>query len=241
MRKVIVWTPINTSGHFPKLENDPKWMDRRCEIMNKYVIPSMRGQTDQAFEWWIEVREDTLDYIKPRLNLDGMDNVRVLPRPIVTDHKKGKNAAWEREDKHIRGLIDSDYFFEVRLNSDDMYHKDFIKTLQTMTIKDTTQVILPRAGFYWHLKGNKLYKTKHVSPPFYCLIYDLAQWLEGYRHRLPGGHRAACKLVNQDMPGRQWVWIIHEVNNKIVRKGKHAYDNHRGTPARLARLREFGQ
>jgi hypothetical protein len=132
-------------------------------------------------------------------------------------------------------------FIEVRLNSDDLYHRDFIKTLQTMLIKDTTQVILPRNGFYWHLKGNRLFKTTHVSPPFYAMIYDTAEWLAGYRHRLPGGHRAAKNLLNQDMPGRQWVWIVHDINNKIVRKGKNAYSGYKGVSASLKRLTEFGQ
>ena len=240
MKKIIVWTPINTSGHFPQLENDPKWMARRCEIMNQYVIPSMRAQTCQDFEWWIEVRKDTVNYIEKRLNLTGVPAI-ILPRPIVKDHENGKNTAWEREPDHVRERVSEASFIEVRLNSDDLYHQDFIKTLQTMMIKDTTQVILPRAGFYWHLKGNRLYKTTHSSPPFYALIYDTAEWLAGYRHRLPGGHRAAKNLVNQDMPGRQWVWIIHEVNNKIVRKGKRAYDHHTGTPASLGRLKEYGQ
>jgi hypothetical protein len=240
MRKIIVWTPVNTSGHFPRLENDPQWMDRRCEIMNKYVIPSMRAQTCREFEWWIEVREDTFPFITSRLRLDGVPAV-ILPRPIVTDHKEGRNAAWERYPAHVRERVSEPAFMEVRLNSDDLYHHDFIATLQTMEIAPETAAILPRAGYYWHLKEKALYKTSHTSPPFYTLIYDTAAWLDGYRHPLPGGHRAARKLCNQDMPGRQWVWIVHDVNNKIIRKGKGAYNGYRGRPAGLDRLAEFGQ
>ena len=240
MRKIIVWTPINTSGHFPHLENDPAWMERRCEIMNKYTIPSMRAQTCQDFEWWIEVRVDTVEFFEKRLDLKGTP-AGIAPRPIVTDHKLGANAAWERDPAHVRDRIKDQTFFEVRLNSDDLYHEKFIETLQSMEIKPDTAVILPRAGYYWHLKDGQLFKTSHKSPPFYCLIYDTKKWLGGIRHRLPGGHRAARKLHNQDMPGRQWVWIIHDVNNKIIRKGKDAYKDYRGGPANLKRLGEFGQ
>jgi hypothetical protein len=240
MRKIIVWTPINTSGHFPKMENDKAWMDRRCEIMNQYVIPSMRAQSCKDFEWWIEVRKDTVNYIEKRLNLTGVPAV-ILPRPIVKDHGNGKNTAWERDPEHVRERVSEDSFIEVRLNSDDLYHKDFIKYLQGMEIRPDTAVILPRAGFYWHLAEKRLYKTTHVSPPFYALVYDTKAWLDGFRHPLPGGHRAAHNLKNQDVPGRQWVWIIHEINNKIIRKGAGAYKDHRGTPAKLSRLRDFGQ
>jgi len=241
MRKVIVWTPINTSGHFPQLESDPKWMARRVEIMNRYTIPSMRAQTCKDFEWWIEVRTDTVRYFKEQLDLVGVPAV-VLPRPIVTDHKAGKNTAWEREPEHVKDRVSEPIFYEVRLNSDDLYHKGFIEALQAMDIKPDTKVVLPRAGYYWHLAERKLYKTKHPSPPFYTLIYDTAAWLQGYRHRLPGGHRAARKLPNQDMPGRQWVWIVHDCNNKIVRKGKRAYEHYKeGKAYGLDRLKEYGQ
>ena len=240
MKKIIVWTPINTSGHFPKLEDDKKWMDRRCEIMNKYVIPSMRAQTCQDYEWWIEVRKDTIGYIEKRLNLTGLPAV-LLPRPKVTDHANGKNVAWERLPEDVEARIETPSFIEVRLNSDDMYHKNFIQYFQGMEIRPDTACILPRAGFYWHVAEGKLYKTTHVSPPFYALVYDTKAWLDGFRHPLPGGHRAAHKLKNQDVPGRQWVWIVHDINNKIIRKGAGAYKDHRGRPTGLGHLKEFGQ
>jgi hypothetical protein len=242
MRKIIVWTPINTSGHFPKLENDPKWLARRCEIMNQYVIPSMRAQTCNDFEWWIEVREDTVEFVIRRLNIAGLPAV-ILPRPIVTDHANGKNVAWDRLPEHVRARVSDPEFIEVRLNSDDMYHQGFIGYLQSMDIKPDTQCILPRQGYYWYLKENQLCKTTHMSPPFYALIYNTEAWLKGYRHRMKGGHRAARKLRNQDMPGRQWVWIVHEVNNKIVRKGvNNAYKPpNTFRQASLDRLKGFGQ
>jgi hypothetical protein len=241
MRKIVVWTPINTSGHFPKLEADPKWMNRRAEIMNRYTIPSMRAQTSKDFDWWIEVREDTADHFAHMLDLEGVP-ARILRRPAVTDHKAGKNAAWERLEKHVEEWIKEPEFWEVRLNSDDLYRRTFIETLQKMEVRPGTQCILPRVGYYWFLKEGRLYKTKHVSPPFYTLIYETARWLAGQRHPLPGGHRAARKLRNMDLVGRQWVWTVHEVNNKIVRKGAGAYDGHKlGKATDLSRLKEFGQ
>lgn len=240
MRKIIVWTPINTSGHFPKLENDKAWMARRCEIMNQYVIPSMRAQSCQDFEWWIEVRKDTVSYFKEHLDLAGVPAV-ILPRPKVTDHENGKNVAWERDPEHVRERVSEASFIEVRLNSDDLYHRDFIKYLQGMEVKPDTACILPRAGYYWHLAEKRLYKTTHHSPPFYALVYDTKAWLDGFRHPMKGGHMSARRLKNQDVPGRQWIWIIHDVNNKIIRKGKNAYQNHRGRPTGLGHLKGFGQ
>lgn len=241
MRKIVVWTPINTSGHFPRLEANPKWMNRRCELMNLYTIPSMRAQTCKDFDWWIEVREDTRDFFQSQLNLDGVP-ARILSRPAVTDHANGKNIAWERLEKHVEEWIKDKEFLEVRLNSDDLYRRTFIETLQKMEIKPETQCILPRAGYYWFIRHGKLYKTRHLSPPFYALVYETARWLAGHRHPLPGGHRAARKLRNQDMIGRQWVWLVHDVNNKIIRKGADAYNKFKcGKSTNLIRLMEFGQ
>jgi hypothetical protein len=240
MKKIIVWTPINTSGHFPHLENDPGWMNRRAEIMNHFTIQSMRAQTCKDFDWWIEVREDTRDYWEDALNLDGVP-ARILSRAPVTDHKKGKNAAWERDPRHVEEWVKAPEFLEVRLNSDDLYRRTFIEALQKKEINPETQAILPRRGYYWFLQRRKLYKTVHKSPPFYALIYETERWLYGHRHPLPGGHMAARKLRNQDMNGHQWVWIVHDVNNKIVRKGPGAYNGRIGKrPTSLVRLKEFG-
>jgi hypothetical protein len=240
MRKIVVWTPLNTSGHFPKLEADPEWMTRRIELMNLYTIPSMRAQTCQDFDWWIEVREDTRDWVAPQLKLAGVP-ARILSRPIVTDHANGKNVAWDRLEKHVEEWIKAPEFWEVRLNSDDLYRRTFIETLQRMEVHPETKCILPTGGYYWFLRERKLYKTKHTSPPFYGLIYETARWLAGHRHPLLGGHRAAQKLRHQDMIGRQWVWLVHDVNNKIKRKGAGAYDRCKGNPTDLSRLKEFGQ
>lgn len=240
--KIIVWTPLNTSGHFFKLETDPKWMSRRVDIMNRYTIPSMRAQTCKDFDWWIEVREDTADYFSQLLDLSDVP-ARIMRRKPEPDHKLGLNTAWEREPKHVEEWIKSRRFIEVRLNSDDLYRRTFIESLQKIDIEDTDlQCILPRRGYYWFIREKKLYQTKHPSPPFYGLIYETERWLAGHRHPMPHGHRAARKLRNRDMEGRQWVWLVHDVNNKIVRKGQGAYSKFKtGRPIDLSRLQEFGQ
>ena len=216
--KVVIWSPLNTSGYNTDLEKDKKWLDRRCEILNQYVIPSLDMQTDKDFYWFLEVREDTADMIIPQLDFMNVP-VIVCKRPVVHNWKSGKGVAWERQEADIKKHIKDKTFYDVRLNSDDLYRKDFVKRLKSIGTKPDTQAIIPKYGYLWYLSHDVVVERDHGSPPFHAFIYNTKEYLKGFRYRTRNGHVGVKNLRHITMKDRMWCWIVHDVNQKIIRKG----------------------
>ncbi len=215
---IIIWSPLNTSGYNIDLEKDKKWIDRRCEILNQFVIPSLEYQTDQDFMWFLEIREDTYDMIIPQLNLNKVP-VKIITRPIVYNWKTGAGDAWERQNEDIKKFVNKKTFYDIRLNSDDMYRKDFVEKIKKVKVKKDTQAIIPIKGYQWYLNKNIVVEKDLDSPPFYAFIYNTKDYLNGVRYKTRKGHVGVKRLRNVKMDERLWCWIVHDVNQKIIRKG----------------------
>ena len=217
---VIIWTPLNTSGWNHELESNTDWLDKRISILNKYTIPSLSNQSDKDFLYFIEVREDTIDYIKPRLNI-GEINVKFISREKCNNWGTPEHTTWSRSIESIKQYVNTDIFFDVRLNSDDAYHYKFISTLKSIKLKKDTEVIIPRVGYYWYMKDNVVVKRKHKSPPFYALIYNTKKYLNGFKYFLPGGHLSVSTLKHISINNPMWCWLVHDSNQKVIRKGSY--------------------
>ncbi|MCF7910862.1 hypothetical protein K9L16_04275 [Candidatus Pacearchaeota archaeon] len=233
--KVLVWTPLNTSGFDHNLEIDKDWINTRINLMNKYVIPSMNNQTDKNFLWFIEIREDTIDLIAPKLKLNN-NNFKIISRPINKDETC---KAFIRQKKDIDKYIGTRKFYDVRLNSDDMYINTFIETLKSVKIDKKTQAIIPRKGFMWYILDNIVVKRVQESPPFSTLIYNTEDFLDGFYYYMPTGHCEVKLLSHKIIKDPMWCVIVHDKNNKIYRLGK--YTSHKKfIQASLETLKDFG-
>ena len=219
----VIWTPLNSSGWNEELETNVGWIDKRIELMNNLVIPSVSKQTDKNFVWFIEVREDTVDYISSRLKLQNSNGV-IIKRPPGLGPKK----AWVRQPEDIEKYVKTKNYYEIRLNSDDLLHNNYLNEIKNININNT-EVIIPNKGYYWYKQENIVVELDHRSPPFYALIYNKKKFLDGFRYVLKGGHMGAIKLKHKIVDKRIWCWIIHDTNNKIIRKGVDnayaSYDN----------------
>jgi hypothetical protein len=217
-KKIIVWTALNTSGFNIEREKDINWLNKRIFLMNQYVIPCMENQTDQKFLWFIEIREDTFDFVKEHLKIKN-NNFKLIKRPINIDETC---MAFIRQKENIKKYVDTEYFYDVRLNSDDLYKNNFIEILNNLKISKDIQAILPQYGYMWYLQNNKLCLRKQKSPPFTTLIYNTKEFLEGFFYYMPRGHEEIirnlkCYLLENPL----WCIIIHDTNNKIYRLGKY--------------------
>ena len=213
--KTIIWTKLNTTSFKYELETDYRWLNERIKIMNEITIPSIRAQTDKNFLWVIEVREETFDHVKERLEVFEQMYLMKTKTKKLDD---GSRATQKEE--IVREYVDDDILYMVRLNSDDMYRKTFIEDLHSLDTAGAEAVIIPK-GYFWYMKEKVVVKLEKPSPPFYVLVYDKQKYLEGFRYSIPGGHRKVKNLKHIKMPGRQWVWVIHDINNKILRIGKY--------------------
>ena len=225
--QVIIWTPLNTSGWNLELEENHAWLQRRAELLNNYVIPSLRMQIDKDYLWFLEIREDT-EFFVDWLDLSGVP-VRVIYRPKLTREENNKGVAWSRRIEDIKKYVTSDYFYDVRLNSDDLYHCKYVSLLKKTNISQDTQAVYSKQGYFWWVqKGdgtdsplNIVTEFKQQAPALYSLVYNTQKYLDGFVYVMPGGHDYLLKMKSIYMPGRQWMRIVHDTNQKIIRVGQY--------------------
>lgn len=200
---IIIQTPLNTMGFSQERENDKKWLKNRIDIMMHFTIPSLINQSDQGFLHLIKCR-GPVDYIKECADTYGElpDNIQL----VTTDHYK----------KILLGITDK-RFYNVRLNSDDLYHRDFVKSLRECPVKENTQAVIAQNGYYYRMEEGFIEKKTFRSPPFYAIIYNTKEYKEGLRHRPKGGHCGVINLKHVLLPGRQWLYIVHPQCNKLLR------------------------
>lgn len=207
---IVIRTPLNVIGFNKQLELDPKWVDSRLAIMKKYLFPAMSAQTDNNYYWFVETREETRDQVKKSLR----DCPEGEALPIVVTTPKEKEAA-------VMIIVTSGKFLEVRLNSDDCYHKDFVKRLRKVKLDTDTQAVIANNGYMWYMKEGVIVEREFASPPFYAFVYNKSKFTKGFRYRPENGHCGVFKMPHKVMTERNWLWLVHGRNYKQIRGAEY--------------------
>lgn len=115
----------------------------------------------------------------------------------------------------------------VRLDCDDMYHKNFIQKLHDYTPKKSAKALINQNGYIYDSIKKGIIKTYRKSPPFYTLIYKVDDYINGKRYNMPGGHTYAIKLSHEILAGRNYVIVIHSKNTSKNTSGSYRKSNHK--------------
>lgn len=196
-KAIIVWSKLK-SDKFKTDKEIKKWLEHRMDVFMKYTVDSFKRQTCQDFYYLINYDEGIGKF------LDGeLKKYPKLPDNIIlTPHY------YQEMEKIIK---DYKYLYLVRIDSDDMYHKDFIQKLKDFKPKKDTKVLIAQQGYVYNVNTNDLGIWFYKSPPFYTLIYETDKFLKGYRYEIHG-HRSAIDLQHELIPGNNYVVIIHGEN-----------------------------
>jgi len=224
---VIIKIPLNTLGFNRETELDHKWLDLRIDIMAKYVFPSLIAQTDSNFHLFIATRKETQNYVSEKC----LPYAVTLNSTIIST-PEGIGA-------DVRSVITGSKFLEVRLNSDDCYHTDFIKRLKAVQVKNTTEAIIAPNGYMWYQDVDVIVKREFPSPPFYGFIYDTQKFIDGFKYRPKRGHSGVKDMEHVLMPDRNWLWVVWGGNHKIVRGAEYP-DYRKFQKVSKSVLKEFG-
>ncbi|MDO5294903.1 MAG: glycosyltransferase [bacterium] len=180
---------------------DRSWIEYRINIFMQYTAQSLKNQCNQEFMAIILYRNSTEDIVK---NL--LQKYETLPDNIIFLNEN-------KEDEFITEYLkDSEYLYEVRLDSDDCYIDTFVQDLYNVSANEETQCILTRWGYIWDHHSKRLGRVYYASPPFYTLIYDVKQYQKGFRYTLKGGHVGACRLECEVLEGEQYLFVLHDSN-----------------------------
>lgn len=206
-RKIIIQISLNTrskggesTSRFDK-ELNKTWIENRLRIFRQYTLQSLKAQTNQDFLVLINCHDETLNIINEFLN--GFEK---LPENIKI---VGTTKFKEEVKNAITGFK---YLYLVRLDSDDMYHKDFVNLISNYNNLIGTEALMNKNGYVYNHNTKELAKWEFFSPPFYTLIYDVDNYLKGQRYYLERGHCGIRLLKYEILPGENYMIIVHKDN-----------------------------
>ena len=113
---VIINIPFNNLG-YNENRLTKEWITSRMDIFFEFTLKSLQCQTNQNFKAFINCDEKSMDIIKETL-----EEREPLPSNVqFIDAKQSTRLICET-------VKDYEYLYLVRIDSDNLYHKDFTNT-----------------------------------------------------------------------------------------------------------------
>lgn len=178
------------------------WIDYRLNIFWKYTLQSFKAQTNQDFQVYLNY-----DIKSEAIIQDALKKREELPKNIFFRDTKSNKRAIENQ------IANSDLFYWIRLDSDNLFHKEYIQKLHDYAPKAETEAIVSQYGYLFGVQSDRLSYYYHFSPPFYALIYKSKEFIMGKRYELLGGHGSVAKdLKCEFLQGNNYLVCIHGQN-----------------------------
>jgi hypothetical protein len=184
--------------------NNPDWLPRRYELLERYTLPSVESQTCKDFEWLLIANPNFPWIDHKRLE----SYTKVLWVDMEWDEAMGFEEA-------IRPYTeDEEWMLTSRLDSDDAVYDGFIE--------DTQAAFRPEVCWYTHptgyvVKGDEAYFRRYPSSPFVSYSEPAA----GARSVYHASHIYAGRGSRLVEVGSEpaWVQVDHggNVKNSVAR------------------------
>jgi len=197
---------------------DDEWLDERLNIMQRFLVPSLKLQHDQNFTWLVLVHPDTPDKI--------LDKIRVVPQSRIIK----TNADISNRESISRLCVDylvmnynSKRLITARIDSDDAIHPKYGSILKKFgsICKDTKNGIFadfPNGSFF-NLRTNKGYIRQSSSKSCgISRIEDLnldAKTIFCVQH-IHVSRQKNCLSIDSEEP--MWVQTMHDSHINRPRK-----------------------
>jgi len=187
--KHYILTRFNAGLYSPqtRLDISPEhWMEHRLRLFTTITLPSIAGQSCQDFTWLVLMDPQTPERYIQTLESSGYANMKLL---YPTDGQ----SPWQQ------GFAPGRYdLITTRIDNDDAFHRDAVKTLQTA----------------WHAQHAEREKPWVMVFPF-GLIMDLGErsawFMEYWVNNCP------TLVENSDSPGTIWQWYHYQIPRNVKR------------------------
>jgi hypothetical protein len=192
---------------------DPRWLEHRFELFDRFCFPSVRGQSSQRFRWLVLFDAATPEPFRSRI-----DAYRSCPGfiPVFLDGYSERAVG-----EHIALLRTPgrEYLITSRLDNDDALHRHYVRDVQARFRWQRFEVLCFARGYVWH--RNRLYLTHQPSGPFANLIERIGDGPPGaVRTVFWKPHPELASLAGfhslDTMP--LWLQVVHEnnVSNRVT-------------------------
>lgn len=192
--------------------NNEAWLKERYDLFERFCYPSMTLQTEQNFKWIVYFDKETPEFFKNKNALLAERFSNFVPKYVIDF-----NAFETNLEQDIQEYIEEKvtYVITTRLDNDDCFHKDAIKTIQRCFVKQDFAIIDLQNGLTLQIvNGLKLALRRDViSGPFISLIEKIdknKRIFTVYDREHTNWQEDAKFIVVTD--GFYWMQIIHSRN-----------------------------
>jgi hypothetical protein len=189
-----------TDDRESQLRAEPDWLDNRLELFKTFCLPSVVAQSDQNFRWYLYFDEGTpaaylakvQELVSPYANME-LKICRLFTREMLEDDIR---AGLRPETKWV---------LTTRLDNDDAWHRDFVKTLHRQTTFDRREFLNFPVGLIYY--NRNIYLYRHLSNAFISLIEPT----EGMLTVWCGAHAFLGKIapIRQLRPFPAFLQVVH--------------------------------
>lgn len=185
-----------------------EWINYRMGLTMDYTARSFIGQSDQNFHAFIYYMDGTEDQIrKARLLYPALPaNIRFVPIS-------------ERDDCVGEAIQGSERAYIARIDSDNMFSRDYVERLRAYEPKSTTEVIITQHGYLYDCTTHRMATVTYRSPSFFAFLYNTLDYLRGKRYTVRT-HNDAIHYKYELLGGRNYVVVIHQSNELLRFKVK---------------------
>jgi hypothetical protein len=178
------------------------WLRERIALFERYCIPSVQAQTNQAFHWIIYFDPESPDWLKRRIE-DHVEDKLYTPifRTSVTQSELLGD---------IRGLsiIESSRLITTNLDNDDALATDFVERIQKSTPGRGKKAVYLARGLI--KSGPRLYLIVDRTNAFCSVACDWASpatcWSDWHT-------RLAKSMTSVELYGEPaWLQVVHGLN-----------------------------
>ncbi|MGL6173104.1 MAG: hypothetical protein ACRC1P_00635 [Cellulosilyticaceae bacterium] len=215
-KKIVVCSRFNYSDFdlSKRFGIDPlseDWIRNRLKIFMNYTRKSLENQTNQNFIACLSTYEESMPFINELLK-----QYPPLPENIIfTPHKE----------VFINNYIkDGDLFYLVRIDSDDMYHENYIQKMYDYEAKPNTSCLVCKQGYVYNEQEDVLAYYANTSPSIYTQIFSVSDYLSVYQHYLELSHTIAHRFPYEPLMDRNFIIVVHGHNT--WQSFLQSYDKH---------------
>ena len=220
MEKVIIINSIFNKLKKKHEKNNPnpqivltkKWIEERMNVFMNSTSTSLQKQTNQNFIAIIQYEDST-----EKMIFEALQKYPNLPENIM--FIRSSKAAHLISQK----IRDFQKLYLVRIDSDDMYHSNFVNILHKYNPMPKTKALINQHGFIYDSIHHRLAPFHRESPPFYTFIYNTEDYLNGTRYKI-STHREAIQLPHEVLKGNNFMVNIHSINSSTT------FDKRTGKP-----------
>lgn len=220
--KHLLHVPFSGLGNYGGWRGE-NWLRNRIKIFKQFVIPSLQAQTNKDFILWVAWRREEknnpqVKELKKYLDDIGMPNVFTYSGICFYDDKYEDSVARERLINALQGAMGDvintigkcEYVIMQIQPSDDVYHRNAIKVIQTAFKEGDFEAVGFKKGYICN------YQTKEVreynpltSPPFYAIKFPRSVFIEPLEHCKYTSikHDVGKYKAGTPIPSHEWVEI----------------------------------